>query len=97
MALFNGQTFAAFSSFDYDEDNFTAVWTLQNPIEAEHMAIYLSDSIVDLDGVALDGEWVDTRANLVNGSGDGQPGEGSSCSASTSCRATWSTLVVKCP
>jgi len=56
--------------FSYDRNALTATWTLDAVIDTANLVLRLSDSVYDQDGNLLDGDWVDTRADLSSGSGD---------------------------
>jgi len=58
-------------SFVYDNTNFTATWTLQQQIGPDKLLIHLPDTIENLGGSALDGEWQDDVSTV---SGDGAAG-----------------------
>lgn len=47
------------ASFSYDAATFTATWTFTSFFGTDKFLIYLEDSVTDLNGNALDGEWVD--------------------------------------
>jgi len=63
---------AALTGFDYDSATFTATWTLAANLTADKWLIDLSDSVEDLAGNALDGDWGTGAAALP--SGDSAPG-----------------------
>ena len=66
----------AISGFSYDPTTFTAVWTLAQPIGADHVQVHLSSTgpaaVTDQSGNPLDGEW--TNGTSAWPSGDGVPG-----------------------
>ena len=57
-------------AFEYDETTFTAAWTLARAVGADKLLIELSDSVRDVAGNRLDGNWVDQSSRFP--SGDGQ-------------------------
>jgi len=59
------------TQFAYDPGTFTATWTLGLPLFTDQFAVRIRDSVVDLAGTALDGEWDDGDSTV---SGDGEPG-----------------------
>jgi hypothetical protein len=52
--------------FDYDEENFTAIWTFDAPLPRDKYRIELSSNVMDVGLNALDGEW----SNLMAGTTD---------------------------
>ena len=56
-----------FTDFDYDYGSFTATWTLDGSIGADRLTLDLSDSVSDLSGNALDGEWQDAVSEYNSG------------------------------
>ena len=59
------------SGFAYDPASFVATWSLAGPLATDKLLLALSDSILDGNGHALDGEWIDGQSTE---SGDGTPG-----------------------
>ena len=68
----SGGTYS-FASFDYNEDTFTATWTLTVPIGADKLHIDLQSSgpaaVENLAASALDGEWTDSVSRYPSGNG----------------------------
>lgn len=62
----------AITDFEYDSRNFIASWTLSEPIGRDITRLELSDLLVSVNNLRLDGEWV--TASSVFPSGDGRPG-----------------------
>ncbi len=60
------------ADFSYNSDNFTATWTLAEPIDTDSLWISVADTVQDPAGNALDGEW--QNAHSAFPSGDGTPG-----------------------
>jgi hypothetical protein len=58
--------------FSYDAVTFTAAWTFAAPLGADKWLIHLPDTLVDLSGSALDGEW--TTGQVAAATGDGAAG-----------------------
>lgn len=65
-----------FSNFEYDPQTHVAIWTLTFPAFIDRLQIDLdgdgADPVRNLDGVALDGYWVNEQSTY--GSGSGVPG-----------------------
>jgi endonuclease/exonuclease/phosphatase family metal-dependent hydrolase len=68
----SGGTYS-FASFDYNEDTFTATWTLTAPIGADKLHIDLQSggpaAVENLAGSPLDGEWTDSVSRYPSGNG----------------------------
>lgn len=67
------------ASFDYDAVNFVATWTLAAPlVRADELTLTLADSVQNLQGSPLDGEWANPTSLSddlsSSGSGDGVAG-----------------------
>ncbi len=60
-----------FSAFSYDSPTRTAMWTLDAPIGVDKLRLDLADTVTDLAGNALDGEWTD---GVSTASGNGTTG-----------------------
>ena len=63
-----GATYS-FSSFQLDLVNFTATWTLAQPVAADKLLLVLSDSVRDFSMDPLDGEWTDGVGTYPSGDG----------------------------
>jgi len=57
------------SGFDYDPMTLRGTWTLDTPLGADKIRLYLSDTVADDAGQALDGEWVDESTDGASGDG----------------------------
>ncbi|MCA9239636.1 MAG: hypothetical protein KDA37_05530, partial [Planctomycetales bacterium] len=69
------------ADFDYDILSMTATWRFEGWALADHYAITLSDSVTDIEGIPLDGDWTNpSYIGQVNASisefpsGDGEGG-----------------------
>jgi hypothetical protein len=70
------QTQYAFSGFQYDANNFTAIWTLANPVGADKLMLDLDADglhavVSAADGSSLDGAWTDCSSTYNSGNGYG--------------------------
>jgi Ca2+-binding RTX toxin-like protein len=66
----------AIIAFDYDPSTFTATWTFATPFTVDKLLLDLSDSVTDLIGNHLDGEWTNPSPSGGSNfpSGNGTPG-----------------------
>ena len=71
----------ALAEFYYDAATFTATWRFENWTPNDMYAISLSDSVTDMEGYRLDGEWTNPQSRTTTNalvsefpSGDGQAG-----------------------
>ena len=63
----------AIVDFSFDEDAFAGTWTLAEPLGTDRLLLHLPDTVIDLTGNALDGEWADaasTRSGDDTAGGD---------------------------
>lgn len=67
----NVPTYAA-NAFTYNPLTYTATWTFSTPFGADNLTLNLSDTVTDVVGNALDGEW--TNQVSTGQSGDGTAG-----------------------
>ncbi|MBI2826572.1 MAG: aryl-sulfate sulfotransferase [Planctomycetia bacterium] len=62
-----------FSSFSYDAENRTGIWTLAAPIDRDNVTLHLDGAsaagVRDLVGNLLDGEWTSGLTNYPSGNG----------------------------
>ena len=68
-AFLDGEGVASTTGFYYDPSTFTATWTIVGSIGADKLLVELNDTIHDVSGNALDGEWQNSAL-----SGNGAPG-----------------------
>ena len=69
------------ADFSYDTGTMTATWRFESWNEADHYVISLSDAVSDVEGIPLDGEWVNPASLFTTNaavsefpSGNGQAG-----------------------
>lgn len=60
------------SGFSYDAATKTAIWQFAAPLTFNKYLLHLDDTLLDVGGLALDGEWTDSVS--TNRSGDGAAG-----------------------
>jgi hypothetical protein len=53
--------------FAYDDANFIATWTLENPLRADALLIDLSSEVHDVGGRRLDADWLDGSSTFPSG------------------------------
>ncbi len=59
------------AGFSYQQDSFTATWTLASSLAADKLLFNLTDAVAGAtSGLALDGEWTDMVSLFSEGSGD---------------------------
>jgi hypothetical protein len=56
-------------SFSYDPITFTATLLLPAPIGADKLVLHVNDTVEDLTGNNLDGEWTNSASNFPSGNG----------------------------
>jgi len=57
------------AGFSYDAANYAATWTLAEPLNADRLWITLADTVQDIAGHALDGEWQNAAGQFPSGDG----------------------------
>jgi hypothetical protein len=55
--------------FGYDAENSAATWTLAESIQEESLLLFVADTVTDLAGNFLDGEWIDGQSQFPSGDG----------------------------
>lgn len=63
----NVQDYEAQVSFSYDKETSTATLTLDPPLQADQVKLFVADTVNDLTGRSLDGEWVDQHTDFFSG------------------------------
>jgi len=67
LAGIDVQNYETQVSFSYDKETSTATLTLDHPLQADQLKLHVSDTVTDLTGKSLDGEWINQHSDFASG------------------------------